>query len=492
MMRPRFEYRLSAAVTLGLALGLPISATAQVPSGPGLSSGSGAGTGTGTSSAIERNPTGSISGVGPNRPVGVEAGGLVPSTGYVPLLPPGASVPLGPGANVTFPDNEDLFSFSSFSQESGRTNPPNLSQVQPRELEFARSISDPAERSLTLNKVASVAVFGNQLHLAHRALGEAAAAALTIPDRTVHDLRLIAVITGLNNLSEALLRDGKMDLSIPEFNDTASPLPKSADVDRETLISRAELEWSRAAFLANRIYNPTYHTEMLYRVVETQSFGSQTIVNEFPHSEAKDDKDAGNPTKVHPLDAHADQIMVKASEVARLINRPVWRDRALVAVATAAAHSKQYSRGLQVAQLIPQPEVRTDALVKIAESQARGNDPDGATATYHEAANAVSSIPLDDPRAILAGVLIDNLISVGRFEDARRLVVLYPDEPRRLIALGAIAESQGFRGASESAIEWIGKEIPKEHQPVLYRKLRFGILAAIEQNRSRDMSSRDR
>ncbi|AGA30667.1 hypothetical protein Sinac_6592 [Singulisphaera acidiphila DSM 18658] len=492
MTRARFENMVSAAVTLGFALSLPIFATAQAPSGPGLSSGSGAGTGTGMSSAIGRNPSGSISGVGPNRPLGPEAGGFVPSSGFVPLLPPGYSVPLGPGANVTFPDNQDLFSISSFSEEAGRTNPPNLSRVQPRELEFARSISDPGDRSLTLNKVASVAIFGSQMQLAHRALGEAAEAALTITDRTVHDLRLIAIINGLNNLSEALLREGKADLSLPEFNEPEEPLSKSSKVDREMLISRAELEWARAAFLATRIYNPTYHTEMLYRVVESQAFGSQTVVNEFPHDEPKDDKEPANQQKTHPLDVRADRMLVKASEDARLINRPVWRDRALVTAATAAAHSKQYARAVQISRLIPQPEVRTDALVKVAESQARGNDAEGATATYHEAANAVSSIPLDDPRAILTGVLIDNLISVGRFEDARRLIVLYPDEPRRLVALGAIAESQGFRGASESAIEWITREVPKEHQPVLYRKLRFGILAAVEQNRSRDMSNRDR
>jgi hypothetical protein len=139
--------------------------------------------------------------------------------------------------------------------------------------------------------------------------------------------------------------------------------------------------------------------------------------------------------------------------------------------------------------MIPQPEVRTDALVRIAEAQARpgGNDPDGATATYQEAARAVASIPLDDPRAVLAGVLIDNLISVGRFEDARRLVILYPDNDRRMLALGAIAESQGFRGASDTAIAWITREIPPEHRPFLYRRLRFGILAAIEQNRSRSL-----
>jgi hypothetical protein len=111
-----------------------------------------------------------------------------------------------------------------------------------------------------------------------------------------------------------------------------------------------------------------------------------------------------------------------------------------------------------------------------------------ATSTYRDAAVAVASIPLDDPRAILAGVLIDNLISVGRFEDARSTIVLYPDTVRRMIALGAIAESQGRRGAAESARYWIYRDIPPEHRAELLRRVNNGILSAIEQNRSRDLN----
>jgi hypothetical protein len=492
MTRARIEYRsrVSAAVTLGFALSLPISASAQAPTGPGLSSGSGAGTGTGTSSAIERNPTGSISGVGPRLPAGGGRGGLVPSSGYGNLQPPGFSVPLGPGADTTFPNDDVLFPFASFSEELGRTTPPDIAKLQPGELEFARAITDPGDRSLALQRIAAVASFSNQLNLAHRALGEAAAAALQITDPTIHDLRLIAIISGLNNLAEALLRDGKLDLSIPEVDETTAPLPKSPEINRETLIRRAELEWSRAAHLANRISNPTYRNEMLYRVVDSQAFGSQTIVNEFPHSDSTENTAVEKPQR-HPLDVLADQILVKASEYARQINRPVWRDRALVAAASAAAQSSQFDRALQLARLIPQPEVRSDALIRIAEFQARRNDP-GATATYHEAAEAVASMPLEDPRGILAGVLIDSLISLGRFEDARRTVVLLPDESRRVVALGAIAESQGFRGAFDTALEWINREVPPAHRSFLLRKLEFGKLAAIEQNRSRDMSNRQR
>jgi hypothetical protein len=268
-------------------------------------------------------------------------------------------------------------------------------------------------------------------------------------------------------------------------------LPKQAPPDRPTLVGRAEIEWLRAAHLAQKIGNPTYRSEMLYRVADNQSFGSQTVLNEFPRQDSGA-KDGEKTSPANSLEKLADRLMVGASAIAQQIERPVWRDRALVAVASASAQSKQFPRALQVARLIPQPEVRSDALIKIAESQARHEDPQGATSTYQEATQSVASIPLQDPRMILTGVLIDNLISVGRFEDARAVTTLYNDPSKRMVALGAIAESQGFRGASQTAVEWIAREVPAEIRPYLYRKLRFGMLAAIEQNRSRDLSNRER
>ncbi|MCA1686400.1 MAG: hypothetical protein LC745_10585 [Planctomycetia bacterium] len=159
-------------------------------------------------------------------------------------------------------------------------------------------------------------------------------------------------------------------------------------------------------------------------------------------------------------------------------------------MASSAAESRQFSRALEIARRIPQPEVRTDALLKIAETQARRGDPNGATATYREAAEAVASIPLADPRAVLAGVVIDNLIAVGRFEDARVSVALYPDEARRYVALGAIAESQGRRGAAASANAWINREVPPQYRSQLYRRVSNGVVSAIESNRTRDLSNR--
>ena len=137
--------------------------------------------------------------------------------------------------------------------------------------------------------------------------------------------------------------------------------------------------------------------------------------------------------------------------IAVRIGRPVWRDRGLVADHIGRGQVEAVRPRLDVAMKIPQPEVRTDALLKVAEIQARRGDPNGATQTYRLAAEAVASIPLDDPRAILAGVLLDNMIAVGRFDDAKASIGLYDDRPQQIVALGAIAESQGRRGRADEA-----------------------------------------
>jgi hypothetical protein len=382
-----------------------------------------------------------------------------------------------------------------FGEGGDRTFPADLSTIPPELIKAAGRITAPEERSLALVRIADAAVLSNQLSVAHQALTDATEAALLVRTTLVRDQREIAIITALINLAEAHLREGKVvDPSMLSGDTDEPPAPLPA-VDRRAVIQRAELEWRRAAYLAERLSDPIYRSEMIYRVVDNQAYGSQTVVNEFPRDEppaagdaqAKSQPASGSPER---LSGMADRILRNAAVEALRIERPVWRDRALVAISVCAASSKQFERGLEIARLIPQPEVRTDALVRLAEAQARRGDDGGrgATATYYEAAKAVSAIPLEDPRAVLTGVLIDNLISVGRFEDARATVSLYPDEARRLIALGAIAESQGRRGAAESAREWIAREVPLSQQPGIYRRLFSGVRAAIEQNRSRDLS----
>src|SRR5208337_1326288 len=103
-MRPALELpRFPAVLAASLAFCLPSMLAAQ--ESPGLSSGSGQGTGTGRSSGVQRNPTGSVSGVGPPR--------MGPGREFEEEVPPrqipgGRSIPLGPGVNVRFPDDPTL------------------------------------------------------------------------------------------------------------------------------------------------------------------------------------------------------------------------------------------------------------------------------------------------------------------------------------------------------------------------------------------------
>jgi hypothetical protein len=489
---------------------------------------------------ITGNPAGT--GANPLQPFDLGVGASRRPGGPAPV---DMSLPFGAGVTTTFPDDPALFPFTQLPESPG-LEPSQLSTVQQSQLDEARKITTPGDRSLALQRVANAAIFSNQLIMAHMALGEAGQAAVQEPIPLVHDQRLIAIITTYMNLAEAHLREGK-DLSRPEFDIDSKALPKS---DRSILIRRASVEWQRAVALARVIANPTYRSEMLYRVIDNMAYGSQTIMTDFTPTAG-----GGMEEGKEPYAGPADQILRDATAVVQWVERPVWHDRSLVAIASAASASKQFERGLEVARRIPQPEVRTDALVRLAEGEARYADREAraaddderdtaeadrrakklaedaehevrtetkkemlderdrliaerdrlradrpgrvanaarasrsATQTYHEAAMAVASIPLDDPRAVLAGVLIDNLISVGRFDDARATVVLYPDTARRMIALGAIAESQGKRGAAESARAWINRDVPPEYRAELLRRVNTGILSAIEQNRSRDLN----
>ena len=120
-------------------------------------------------------------------------------------------------------------------------------------------------------------------------------------------------------------------------------------------------------------------------------------------------------------------------------------------------------------------------MLLLAEAQARDDQNDGATASYEEAAKAVATVQQDGLRGVLAGFVVDSLIASGRFQDARECIVLYPDQAQRLVALGAIAESQGRRGGADEARKWIAAEIPEEFRPTLYRRVTTGVLTAIEQ-----------
>src|SRR5262249_10769159 len=125
-------------------------------------------------------------------------------------------------------------------------------------------------------------------------------------------------------------------------------------------------------------------------------------------------------------------------------------------------------------------------LLLLAEGQCRHEQGAAATATYQAAAEAAAEIPQDGLRGVMTGFLIDSLISTGRFDDARACIVIYPQESERFVALGAIAESQGQRGAADLARRWIATEVPEAYRSALYRRVTAGALSAVERNRSRE------
>src|SRR4051794_3931006 len=210
MLRPLFRTALLAVLIFSLGPVMPLRA--QV--GPGLSSGSGQGTGTGASSAIQGNRSGSSSGIGPGSSSGLRgpADNALPS-GRMP--PTNMGVPLGPGVNTSFPDDTTVF--PNGMMPDGRGGNSNVaSTVDPSLFDAVRRIGTPDDRSLALQKLANAAIFSNQLDMAHTALVEASQSALQVSKELVHDQRLIAIITSYMTLAEAHLREGKVDMSLPE------------------------------------------------------------------------------------------------------------------------------------------------------------------------------------------------------------------------------------------------------------------------------------
>ena len=422
-----------------------------------------------------------------------------PPAGVVPTDQP---IPVGPGARVRYPGEDTIMPLDALdlARPEGGPGANQQSSVTENQLKYARRIPRPGDRSLALSRIASAATFSNQLEMADSAMTDSADAALLMDPGLVQDQRLTSIVTALMGLAEARLREARTGSTVleisgpPEAGGKPSPPPLPGDERSRYVhhIRQAQSEWRKATALSLRVSDPTSRSEIMYRVADNVSFGSQSLANEpSPNAaEVAPGKNRGGPAG--PDENLPDQFLQEAASVATQIDRPVWHDQALYKVTTAAAESKQYARALTIARMIPSPEVRTNALLKVAEIQARRGDPTGATGTYREAALAVASMIEADPRAVLAGVLIDSLISVGRFDDARASVVLYPDEERRIIALGAVAQSQGRRGSGLAALQWINATVPAQHRSWLYRKVNNGIVAAIEDNRRRDLSNREK
>jgi hypothetical protein len=572
MFFEHFDLARKSILAVSLAGVMGISAAAQEQ--PGLSSGSGQGTGSGLSTGVQRNATGSMSGSGaPSSGLGRQVlppdrlpGGTFGTSGY------------GPGVNVRFPDDPFLIPFMSLEQFGGPVDPNAPTGVTPELLKRAREISTPEERSLALQRLAKGAIASNQLTLAHQTLEEAATAVDSISDPLVHDQRLIALVTSLNALSRELVREGLGERPLRDLDLGGGQQAPQNHMDGALIIRMERLEWKRAVHLASNISNPTYRSEYLYRVVESMASGSKTIANGFPKTSEALVSQGNNPGASQGEDARteqfrklADEILVDSFDVAKQIDRLVWKFQAMVQIALQAANSQQFKRGVELCLQIDNAKSRAESLLLLADPMCRrehsvsvklekplpkddrgyvtfrfppqlnsrlefqgewdsdprkSGDPrklvqkgfiskaeydqlaallddrvyqkalaelsrlynaaqDAATPVFQEAAKATASIETDGLRGVVTGLLVDGLTGAGRFDDARACTAIYPLESERFVALGAIAEAMGRRGAADSARRWIAEEAPEDYRSALYRRVTDGELWVVEENRGR-------
>jgi hypothetical protein len=244
-------------------------------------------------------------------------------------------------------------------------------------LKNARLIPSPEERSLALQRIAKGAIESMQLTLAHQTLEEAAQTVDSVTDPLVHDQRLIAIVTSLNTLIPVLLRVG-IEESPRRDTDVGAPDASPKRMDTEKIVRMARLEWKRAAHLAANIGNPTYRNEFLYRVAESEAAGSKNLADAFAKS-PEAPISFGNVTEATPVDDSrneqfrklADEILVDAFDVAKQIDRLVWRFRAEVQVALQAANSQQFARGVELSLQIDNAKSRAEALLLLADPMCR-------------------------------------------------------------------------------------------------------------------------
>lgn len=472
---PMIRY-LAPLLALAATAGPLNPARTRAQDNAGLSSGSGVGTGTGTSSVPDYRPP---------TPLGDPAG----PGGQAVEQPPDieSTPPLGPGINVRFPDDTSIAPFLMQSESARTGTLPGGLRITPEMIDSAKLISEPGERGRILLQIARGAILGNQLVLAHRAVEEAATAATQESNDLIHDQLIISIVTTAGLLSDALLREAKPQLRLfPDEGDTRAP----ARMDGDLAIRTARLEWRRAAHMAAQIRNPTYRSEYLDRAVENMAVGSAIVALEY--TSAPDDRGPKMSDEDRAVyTRQADDILEEGARIAESIERPIWRNRAMERLATAAGESGQYERATDLANQIKNAEARARALVMVAEFQARKGRNDDATRSYNLAAEAVASVQQRGLRGVLTGILIDSLISTGRFEDARISLALYPSDSERFVAMGAIAESLGLRRMPDEARAWINSDVPAEYRSTLQRRLNNGLLRAISEARAREFQGRE-
>jgi hypothetical protein len=365
-------------------------------------------------------------------------------------------------------------------------DPAELRRIDERILEDTRAIVDPADRSLAFDRVARAKILYDSWEQAQEAIIEGGRAAVQVPDPLVRDSRLMALVTTSITLAEDLVREGTVEESLAATPDDSRPT-RSLESRLQSL-RRARQVASFAGDLAARIGNLNFQSYTLAQLAENQGINAQAVARSswLMSSHADEGQDSQAPVSLREM---AGSVLAEAVSLSWRIPFPIWRDQSLVRVVGSAAAAGQYDRamyerGLTTARRIPDPEARADALIRLADAEARSGAQDLATSTYREAVTAVASIPLPDPRVTFGGILMDSLLAVGRFKDARATALLVQDPQLRLRALGAVARSMGERGLVEKAAEWIDGEPDQVVRDRLRRELNEGVDLWIQKYRS--------
>lgn len=400
-----------------------------------------------------------------------------PDGTWVRILPVARQIPGESGRAAGMEEPNPLLEISPFSQLATELTPEQIRKIDEELLANIQAITNPEERVLALVRAGNYKTALHQYDVSRRAFDRALESVGQISDPLRKDLRLFAILEGLGRLADEQINEAMADMSYSLLSEEESGVTPER---RMALVDQAIESLQRAGQYARMVRRPSYLFETIHGIVDLSARIAQKIGAGVNSETTRQNFE----TIADPLREKADQILVWATELTLKNPSGPWRDQGLVSLSSAAAGSNQFRRGMEIALQIPTPEIRGDALIRLAEAEARRGTPEAATRAYSLAAAAIARIPVDDLRATLTDVLVDSLVSSGRFTDARRSIVLYPNDRQKLDALGAVAKSMGERNMADQAREWINREVPEAYRDRLLRKVSDGVLRTLEGYRS--------
>ncbi len=388
---------------------------------------------------------------------------------------PGMIIGEGMPEDMRSPDNPALipYDFIGVRRPSGPPRPgdppapeltsEDLTKIYRQLYSNAMKLTDPEVRIRALDRLARSEIFGNKLDEAVEAIKAAGETAATLPTGTIKNIRLVSLVTTSNNLSDGLIRE-----SVEE-----------GTADRYAWVDKAEGVWRRAADMADMITNPDLRSEMMSRVALDISEDAQTIAAKVSEFEQVNEIEKERKARYEEA---LDELFDLAIEINNRVPMTVWRNEVAEKIATKAALALRFDRALNAARTIRQNAPRALALNRVGEALARYDRADQATEVFVESSQTAAAVKEESIRHVVAGDLVDRLIALGRFRDARMATYLYGEDESRMKALGAIAENQARRGGPNQAVAWINAEIAPEHRSVLIKRVQDGAVQSIQSN----------